>query len=218
MAGRSAGRRRCPARCAGGSDRRSYAVTPGGCRESGRGRSATDGERGACVSTSTTSPRRRYVFFNVCDQRACGHPEALRLAWRGWANRRGSGLTARVTGGDGLARIGLLASVVCGTFCALLAAPCALAGRAAAAGPISRDSTRCQVQRAWMVLPCTRSMRWPVRSGWPHRMHTRVRAAPASKSSSSSAISDAVGGRLASSRRGGDIGRAITVSASQPPV
>jgi hypothetical protein len=47
--------------------------------------------------------------------------EALRLAWRGWANRRGCGPTARVTGGDGLARIGLLASVVCGTFCALLA-------------------------------------------------------------------------------------------------
>ena len=76
---------------------------------------------------------------------------------------------------------------------------------------------RCHVQRAWMVLPCTRSMCWPVRSGWPHRTHTRVQAGPASTCSSASAMGDAVGGRLVSSRRGGDIGTAITGSASQPP-
>jgi hypothetical protein len=63
------------------------------------------------------------------------------------------------------------------------------------------------VQRAWIVLPCTRSMCWPARSGWPHKTHSRVRATRVRMTPSTSPISADVGAaRLASVRGGGAVG------------
>ena len=47
------------------------------------------------------------------------------------------------------------------------------------------------LQRAWMVLPCTRSMCWPGRSGRPQRMQRRIWAPGASREPLSAASREA---------------------------
>ena len=62
------------------------------------------------------------------------------------------------------------------------------------------------LQRAWIVVPCRRSMGWPARSGSPQRTQTRVRRTPAGAVApvTGPSVSDAAGredgGRRAASR------------------